>query len=754
MQDVGICWNKRSFYRLFEQLRYTQTMIRQYELIDKILRYNEDADIALINRAYVYSMKAHGNQKRASGEPYLVHPLEVANILVDLKLDEASIACGLLHDTLEDTLTSYEELKKIFGDDVADLTDGVTKLSRIELADKAVEQAENFCKLILAMSKDIRVLMVKLADRLHNMRTIEFKKPASQKRIARETMEIFAPLAGRIGLYGIRTELEDISFKALDPEEYARIEDRLAEWRARDDIIGKVIKELEKELANAGIQGDVNGREKAISSIHKKMAQKSLTFDQLTDIVAYRILVPNRRACYETLGLIHDIYKAIPGRFKDYISSPKPNGYQSLHTAVIGPFGNRMEIQIRTHEMHDIAEYGVAAHWHYKQAEGSHAPTSEATQYKWLQQLVDSLNETSDPEEFLENAKMDLYSENVFVFTPNGDLITLPRGATPLDFAYSIHSDVGNKCQSAKINGRIVPLRRPLENGDQVEIVTTKNQKPSPAWRNYVVTGRARSAINRFLSAQAREEQILLGREILEKALKRDELKISEKELIAGVSNLKQETLDDAFVALAQGRLFPRQVYEAAVPQEMKRREAEAVAERQQKASERAEEKRQEAKVKTKGKSDPVTINGLTPGMSIHIGKCCSPLPGEPIVGIVTTGRGVTIHSTECKNLEHLSDQPDRWLEVSWGEGANSDEHFVVRLRATLKHDPGALSSFTTAMFNAEANITDLQVENRGDTDIRHIRCDAEVKNTNHLTKMMSAIKQLNCVLDLERLKA
>lgn len=724
-------------------------MIRQYELVDKVLKYNDKADVALLNRAYVFSMKAHGNQRRASGEPYLVHPLEVSAILAELRLDDASIAAGLLHDTLEDTLTTFEEIKSLFGEEVAVLTEGVTKLSRIEFNNKAVEQAENFRKLLLAMSRDIRVLLIKLCDRLHNMRTIDhIKKPEKRQRIAQETMDIYAPLADRIGLYKVKTELEDLAFRQLNPEEYARIESRMTYWREQDNLIERVVDALKDELVEAGIEAEVYGREKTIYSIYRKMVKKNLTFDQLTDIVAYRVVVKNKTRCYEVLGLIHDLYKAIPGRFKDYISAPKPNGYQSLHTAVIGPFGNRMEVQIRTDEMDEIAENGVAAHWLYKQLGGSKEERKAATegqQYRWLRELVDQIQNTEDPEEFMENAKMDLFQENVFVFSPKGDLITLPAGATPLDFAYFIHSHVGNRCQAAKINGRVMPLRTKLNNGDQVEIITNKAQQPTPAWREFVVTGRARSAINRYLRGQALDEQVKLGKDILDKAVKREQLKISEKDLQKALGSLKANSVDDLYAGIAQGRLFPRQVFDVLFP------------DRNQPGSvdDEAAAQLPSASIKRKNTASQETaIDGLTPGIAYHIAKCCSPLPGEPIVGIINTGRGITVHAKNCKTLESLSDQPDRWISLNWSETAmaEANQSFQVRLRMTINHQPGALSSVSTAIFNADGNIVDLNIENRA-PDAYTLRCDIDVHDINHFQKVLAAVRNLTCVVDAERVQ-
>lgn len=716
-------------------------MIRQYELIDKILKYNKKADVSLLNRAYVFSMKAHGNQKRASGEAYLTHPLEVASILADLKLDDATIATGLLHDTVEDTLATIEEIEKLFNPEIAQLVDGVTKLSRISFNNKVVEQAENFRKLFLAMSKDIRVLLVKLADRTHNMRTLEFKKKeASRKRTAQETLDIFAPLADRIGLYSVKTELEDLAFKSLHPEEYVRIERRMEFVKTHDDLIPRTLEHLESVIKEQAIEFDLSGREKTIFSIYKKMEKKGLAFDQLTDILAYRVMVKDTVDCYRVLGVIHDAYKAIPGRFKDYISNPKPNGYQSLHTAVIGPYGNRIEVQIRTQEMHEIAESGVAAHWLYKQ-ENDQA-VNEGTQYKWLKQLLEVIQSSEDPEEFLENTKLDLFKENVFVFSPSGDIISLPTGATPLDFAYAIHSEVGHKCQSAKVNGRIVPLRTQLHTGDQIEIVTNKAQAPVPGWREIVVSARARTAINRYLRLQERDEQVRLGREIFEKACKREERKVKDSDLAPVLDKYKLENAEEYYAAVGQGRLFPKQAFELIFESEV-------------------EEKTEEDSINYAKRKDvseqesAIGIDGLISGMAVHMAGCCNPVPGESIVGIINTGRGVTIHRKDCNNLNQFEDQPDRWISVKWNEGQLEeveDRAFLVRLRINMVNQPGSLSELSTAVFNANVNICDFHIE-RKVTDSFDIRCDVEVKNVENLDHLMKVIRNLPSVNLLERLQ-
>ena len=742
-------------------------MIRQYELIEKVRAYNPKADVGLINRAYVYSMKAHGNQKRASGQPYLVHPLAVAGILADLQLDDASIAVGLLHDTLEDTLSTYDEIKSLFGAEVAELTEGVTKLSKISFEDKAVEQAENFRKLLLAMSKDIRVLLIKLADRIHNMRTLgAFANESKKRRIARETLDIYAPLADRIGLHVIKAELEDLAFQILEPDEYAMITRRMAEWREQEDLVNRVTTVMREELEKAHLKAEVSGREKAVYSIYTKMVRKSLAFDQLTDIVAYRVVVDSKRECYEVLGMLHDRFKAIPGRFKDYISAPKPNGYQSLHTSVVGPFNNRMEVQIRTREMHDVAENGVAAHWLYKpgkgtdvkamelQIHGQQANAPRSSPYRWLKSLVEQLQGVDDPAEFYENAKLELFSDNVFAFTPKGDVIQLPRGATPLDFAYAVHSNLGNKTVSAKVNGSVVPLRRVLENGDMVEIVTNPHQHPNPGWREFVVSSRARAAINRFLRQQERVEQVRLGREILEKAARRDGWSWNEKDLAKTVGKLPVQQVDnveDVFAALGQGRLFPRQIMELIYP-EM----AMPVGAKADKAAEKAFERMAKRKVSDDGArivDEAVGLEGITPGMAIHFAKCCSPLPGEDIVGIIATGKGINIHMRTCHNLEQFADQPDRWLPVKWSKSAEDGDmrHFICRLRFHVKNDPGALATVTSTIANADANIIEIATEHRT-VDSSAIRCEMEIKGKEHLNKLIQHLSALKVMLRVEKI--
>src|SRR5690242_5693658 len=523
-------------------------MMRQFELVERVRAYDPNADEDALNRAYVFSMKAHGSQLRASGDPYFSHPVAVAGILSSMKLDGASIITGLLHDTVEDTLATLDEIEKLFGPEIARLVDGVTKLSRLELQSDQTKQAENFRKLVLAMSEDIRVLLVKLADRLHNMRTLRFiKDDEKRRRIARETMEIYAPLAERIGMHEMKDELEDLAFAELYPDARQSLMARLAFLRQQgEDLVERIIEEMRETLSQGGVTAEVHGREKTPYSVWHKMQRKNVGFEQLSDIMAFRVVVPSVEQCYHALGVIHSRYPVVPGRFKDYISTPKPNNYQSLHTGVIGPERQRIEVQIRTQEMHEVAELGVAAHWVYKQG----APRTEGRQYRWLRELLDILEHASDPQEFLEHTKLEMFQDQVFCFTPKGDLIALPRGATPVDFAYAVHSVIGDTCVGAKINGRLAPLRTQLANGDQVEVITSKAQTPSPTWERFVVNGKARARIRRFIRTQQRQQYFDLGKAILQKAFRHEGHDFSEKALEEVLKPFNAASVEDLYVAV------------------------------------------------------------------------------------------------------------------------------------------------------------------------------------------------------------
>ncbi|MBL6928295.1 MAG: bifunctional (p)ppGpp synthetase/guanosine-3',5'-bis(diphosphate) 3'-pyrophosphohydrolase [Rhodospirillales bacterium] len=713
-------------------------MIRQFELLERVLEYDPDADEDALNRAYVYAMKMHGSQKRASGDPYFSHPNEVAGILTEYRLDTASIITALLHDTVEDTDATAEDLQKHFGDEVLQLVDGVTKLTRIELLSDQSQQAENFRKLLLAMSKDIRVLLVKLADRLHNMRTLNYiENPNKRHRIAQETMEIYAPLAERIGMHAIKNELEELAFAELNPDARNSVLTRLDFLRKESgESISGIIGQLTDLMKGSGFRVRIFGREKQPHSIWRKMQRESITFEQLSDIMAFRLIVPGIDDVYRALGAIHAAYPVVPGRFKDYISTPKPNGYQSLHTGVFGPRGERIEVQIRTEEMQDVAERGVAAHWSYKQGVGS----TEGPQYRWLRELLEILDQASGPEEFLENTKLEMFQDQVFCFTPKGYLISLPFGATPVDFAYAVHSEVGDTCVGAKINGRIRPLKVELRNGDQVEILTSKAQTPSPEWERFVVTGRARARIRRFMRAREREQYGELGRSILIKAFREAGYEYSDKALDGVLKRLKSNSAHDVFAAVGSGHFTAREVVETVYPGvKAKRLGPEKVVPIGRARTRSGKEK-----------TPSVPIVGLISGMAVHFAGCCHPLPGDRIVGIITTGKGVTIHTIDCHELEGLSDQPERWLDVSWEmEGQDADIH-VGRLNLVLSNEAGSLGAISNIIAKNDGNISNLNITNRS-ADFFEILLDIEVKDLKHLTNIIAALRASNVINEVER---
>ena len=718
-------------------------MIRQYELVERVRAYDPQADENLLNRAYVFSMKAHGSQKRASGDPYFSHPLEVAGILTELKLDSNTIVTALLHDTIEDTVATYEDIERLFGSKIAQLVDGVTKLSKLERpASESARQAENFRKLLVAMSNDIRVLLVKLADRLHNMRTIHFiKDPEKRKRIAVETMEIYAPLAERIGMQEMREELEDLAFAQINADAREGILARLDFLRSQGGtLIPKVSEQLYRTLLQAGIECNIQGREKRPYSIWRKMEKKNISFEQLSDIMAFRIIVGDIGDCYRALGVIHAAYPMVPGRFKDYISTPKRNGYRSLHSTVIGPERQKIEVQIRTREMHQVAELGVAAHWHYKEAPagqavaGAPAPT-DGMQYRWLRELMEILEHASSPEEFLEHTKLEMFQDQVFCFTPKGDLIALPKGATPLDFAYAVHTSVGHTCVGAKINGRLQPLRTELQNGDQVEIVRSKAQTPKADWENLVVTGHARSAIRRFLRSQQRDQYVVLGKEIIAKAFQQGGHEATEKAVEAVLRNFRQKSVEDLYAAVGQGMVTGRAVVEAVFPGEKLKEQGKVVPITRAKTA--------------RGTGKGVPIKGLIPGMAIHYAGCCHPLPGDRIVGIVSTGRGVTVHSIDCKMLEQYNDQPERWLDLAW-TGDDTDGPHTGRITAIVSNEPGSLSTVANVIAKGLGNVVNLKFTDRT-TDFVEMMIDIEVRDVKHLTTIVAALRANPAISSVER---
>ena len=713
-------------------------MLRQYELVELVKSYDPDADEDALNRAYVFAMKKHGAQLRESGDPYYSHPIEVAGILTKFKLDSASIIAALLHDTVEDTDTTVEEVRQLFGDQVASLVDGLTKLAMIELKSTNSKQAENFRKLLLAMSDDVRVLLIKLADRLHNMRTLHFCKPEKRQRIARETLDIYAPLAERIGMQEIKSELEEIAFAELHKEAHDSIVARLNFLREKDNnIIPKIISQLEKDMSDNDIKAVITGREKTPYSIWRKMQQKNASFEQLSDIMAFRICVDDIGTCYQALGVIHSKYHMIPRRFKDYISTPKPNGYKSIHTGVIGPENTRIEIQIRTHEMHEIAEKGIAAHWAYKQGQ-----KVEGRNFRWIRELLEILEQAQNPEEFMENTKLEMYNDQVFCFTPKGDLIGLPVNSTPVDFAYAIHSSVGDTCVGAKINGEIRPLRTILQNGDQVEVLTSKAQHPSTEWERFVVTGKAKAAIRRYVRAHKRDQFITLGQEILERLFKGENLEFSEKGLLNVLPNFEADSIDDIYAKVGEGLVTGWDVLKAVYPA-YKQSKLEKVV----KAIKVPRFKRMPKKDKTKG--EPLKIKGLIPGMAVHFAGCCHPLPGDRIVGIVTTGKGVAVHTIDCKQLEKYADEPERWLDIAWGDEAYEEMH-VGRLKIMLANEPGALADLSNLVARNNGNISNLNIVYRT-VSYFELLVDVEVKDVKHLTDIISALKASKVVSYVSR---
>jgi GTP pyrophosphokinase len=709
-------------------------MIRQFELVERVKAYDPSADEDALNRAYVFAMKMHGTQTRLSGDPFFSHPLEVAGILTDYKVDVASIITALLHDTIEDTETTINDVTKLFSKEVAQLVDGVTKLTRIEFQSDQAKQAENFRKFVLAMSEDIRVLLVKLADRLHNMRTLNFiKNIDKRRRIALETMDIYAPLAERIGMHGMKNELEDLAFRELNPDARKSIIKRLDFLRQKGgDLVSRIITELEKTLSNSDIKATIEGREKTPYSVWDKMQKQDVGFEQLSDIMAFRVVLGSVEDCYRALGVIHGAYPVVPGRFKDYISTAKPNGYQSLHTGVFGPERQRIEMQIRTAKMHDVAKHGVAAHWNYKQSYSS----KTAPQYRWLRELLDILEHADEPEEFLEHTKLEMFKDQVFCFTPRGDLINLPRGATPVDFAYAVHSEVGDKCVGAKINGRMMPLRSDLRNGDQVEILISKAQTPSPTWESFAITGKARARVRRFIRLKERGEYIKLGQAILDRAFTEVGHKYSKKAVTEVAKVFHQQSVDDLCAEVGAGNYTGRDIVEAVFPGSNKKR------------------KQSQTMYKTQASTQPTTalgeiekkshlgvsIKGLIPGMAMHIANCCHPLPGDRIVGIVTTGKGITVHTIDCEMLEDFADESERWLDIFWEAKRETVNVHVGRILLTVLNIPGSLGELSMVIANNDGNISNLKITNRS-IQFFEMTIDIEVRDVKHLTAVIAALR-------------
>jgi len=679
-------------------------MLTLTELVDRVRAYQPAADVDLIARAYRYGSESHQGQTRKSGDPYFSHPASVAGIITELKLDTASVCAGLLHDVVEDTLATTTDIENEFGQEVAFLVDGVTKLSKINFASKEDRQAENFRKMLVAMARDIRVLLVKLCDRLDNMRTLEFMKPEAQDRIARETMEIYAPLANRLGIARFKSELEDLSFKYLEPQAYSDLEQKFTTTaKDRDKYIQEVCKIISGKVAEQGFAVDVAGRAKHLYSIWRKMQAQQCDFDQVYDVIAFRVSVESVADCYATLGVIHSQWTPVPGRFKDYVALPKPNMYQSLHTTVIGPGRERIEIQIRTHEMHRVAEQGIAAHWKYKENNSGGVDPKDAARFGWLRQLMEFQKELKDPAEFLESVKVDLFQDEVYVFTPKGDVRVFPRGATPIDFAYAIHTEVGEHCSGARVNGAIVPLRSKLRNGDVVEVMTNPNQHPSKDWLDYVSTGRARSKIRGYLRAEQRDKSLKLGRELLEKEMHQrgmslNRLTKNEVELRKVIERFGVSSADDLFVSVGYGKVSTKAVCDFLAPPPKEDDKGAGS------PPDSIKEGRIESLVRkvTGRDSHGIRLNGID-DVLVRYTKCCNPLPGDEIIGFITRGRGITVHRRNCAKA--FDTDPERRVEISWDARAKINRPVSVKVMTANR--PGILATVGHTFHEQGINISE-----------------------------------------------
>jgi RelA/SpoT family (p)ppGpp synthetase len=729
--------------------------MRQYDLIDNVKKYNPATNEDLLNRAYVYAMRAHGEQKRASGDPYISHPLEVAAILTRLKLDDATIAAALLHDTIEDTDATRTEIDRLFGHDIGLLVEGLTKLKRLDLVSKEAKQAENLRKLLLAIADDVRVLLIKLADRLHNMRTLEYQPPASRRRTADETLEIYAPLAGRMGMQEMREELEDLAFRELNPDAYKVLTERLETLAAKSSgWITEIEQQLAKKLADRGITAEVSGRRKRAYSIWRKMERKAVGFEQLSDIFGFRVVVGDIGECYQALGIVHTSWPVVPGRFKDYISTPKQNDYRSIHTTVIGPGKQRVELQIRTREMQQIAEYGIAAHALYKDELGS--PTEmlsrESSAYAWLRRTIELLAEGSNPEEFLEHTKLELFHDQVFCFTPKGKLIALPRGATPIDFAYAVHTDVGNMAIGAKINGKIGPLSAPLQNGDEVQILTSKAQTAPPsAWESIVVTGKARDAIRRATRDAVRSQYAGLGRRIVEKLCARAKIEYSDEKLEGALPRLARASIDDVMAAVGRGEMKASDVARAMYPDYKDERVAPVVPKTESGWFGLTFAKALKFKVPDEGESGAaIPIRGINSDLPVRFAPQGGAVPGDRIVGIMTPGEGITIYPIQSDALKQFEDEPERWLDVRWDVDDTAPQRFPARLAVHSVNEPGTLAQITQVIAEHDGNIDNIRMT-RQSPDFTELTIDLEVYNLKHLTSIISQLRAKKVVANAER---
>ncbi len=722
-------------------------MLRFNDIVEKVLAYNPRADVDLLNRAYVLSAKVHQGQVRLSGEPYLSHPMEVAGILAELKLDVASIAAGLLHDAIEDSYTTPDELKGVVGEEVASLVDGVTKIAHISFSSRKEEQAENYRKMILAMARDIRIVLVKLADRLHNMRTLEFQPPARRVAIAQETLDIYAALAHRLGIDWIKTELENLSFLHLKPDLHRKIADYVtANQKETDRYVLKVKGVIDEKLKEAGILADVKGRTKSLYGIHKKMETQKLSIDQVYDIIGFRIVVDSLADCYGALGIIHSLWRPVPGRFKDYVALPKANGYQSLHTTVIGPYGERVEVQLRSREMDTVAEQGIAAPWRYKEGRAARSGSGEQKddeRFSWIRQLLEWQRDLQDPDEFLDTVKVDLFPDEVYVFTPKGEVKRFPKGATPIDFAYGVHTDVGNRCSGAKVNGKLVPLRYHLRNGDIVEILTSPHQKPSKDWLELVVTGRARNKIRLVIRHEERERSVNLGREILEREFRKADLNFARMaragELREVLAALNLKSVDALQAQVGYGKMSAQGILRRIVPAEKLQEIEEPPSSRLGDIFRRALKRTRPTGIKIRGVGD----------ILVRFGKCCSPVPGDEVVGFITRGRGVTVHTAGCPKALVLD--PDRRVDVEWDQVAT--QQHPVRIRVVSVDAPGILATLSKTMSAADLNITQARITTTRDQKAVNT-FEFGVNDLDHLNRVIKDLEKISGVISVERLRA
>jgi GTP pyrophosphokinase len=723
-------------------------MIRFEDVERKVERHHPDADIDLLRRAYIYSAKAHRDQVRASGEPYLIHPLSVAEILADIKMDVATVSTGLLHDVVEDTLATTEKIEELFGEDVARLVDGVTKISQLGEKSKEEAQAENLRKMILAMVSDIRVVLVKLADRLHNMRTLEYLKPEKRKRIAQETLEVYAPIAHRLGMSKIRAELEDLSFRYLEPEEYNRLKDEVENRRASTEAFLEEVKtRIAERLRNEGVNFlRIEGRLKRLYSIHLKLKRQKIAIDKVYDLAAVRIITKEEKDCYHALGVMHKYWKPFQDRIKDFIAMPRDNGYRSLHTSVVGEEGHHFEVQIRTEEMHRIAEEGIAAHWKYKEGRGSDTTDDEAM--KWMRRLAEWQQDVSDAREFVDSFKLDLYPKDVLAFTPKGKVIQLPRDSTPIDFAYAIHTEVGDQCTGAKVNGRIVPLKYQIQNGDVIEVFTTPGHKPSRDWLNFVATSKAKNKIKRWVAERQREESVDVGRKIFDKEATKLRLKpkkvLEDPQLTKFLNDNGYARTDDMFAAIGYGKLMARTVLIRFVPPE-------DIAELDQAKASRLQQVTKVVKRALRMGDDRILIKGVD-DILVYRAPCCSPIRGEEIIGYITRGKGVGVHARRCKNAANLMINRERVVEVAWMT-ESAEESFAVKLSVLTEDRTGQLAALTNTIANVKTNIRNASTDDdRLNDGTRRIDLTVDVNDLQHLERVVSALKGIEGVIEVERL--